>query len=268
MSASPTGPATLSSVPCPLRADRDERVIHAPHGPEQSDEGRRAADRREHRQTGLEARGFFVDHTPHRPSEEVRRRAGLIQLIPPVLLVMARCDDAVPREVRKRFVGMLLLEARSDAVERGRVPESLQETGGAALQNEALDRLGDDQAPRRHRHEQQRHEQPPADSVGVREKMAEADRLCVHVQSSAPHGGTRPASQRARWQSTSVWRDSRSPTLRLRAEAFRIAMAIPLACWRFYVLAGDLERGLAGWDRRHGAGSRRAMRSESDFHAR
>jgi hypothetical protein len=42
MSASPTGPATLASVPLPAYADRNERVIHARHRAEEPEKWRRA----------------------------------------------------------------------------------------------------------------------------------------------------------------------------------------------------------------------------------
>ena len=45
ISASPTGPATLSMVIWPAAGDADQRVVDAPDRAQQADEGRRGADR-------------------------------------------------------------------------------------------------------------------------------------------------------------------------------------------------------------------------------
>ncbi len=71
----------------------------------------------------LEARGFLVDDAAHRARDELRGAAGFVQLVGAVALVMARGDDGVPREMRKRLVGMMLLEMRGHRLQRGRIPE-------------------------------------------------------------------------------------------------------------------------------------------------
>ena len=56
ISASPTGPATLSMVKPPVsRGDAGQRVVDAPDGAQQADEGRGGADRGQQDLAGLQA---------------------------------------------------------------------------------------------------------------------------------------------------------------------------------------------------------------------
>ena len=61
---------------------------------------------------GFDARGFLVDDAAHRARQEFRGVAGGVELVRAVVLMVARGDDGVPREMRKRLVGMVLLEMR------------------------------------------------------------------------------------------------------------------------------------------------------------
>jgi len=115
-------PGDLVERALPAHADRGERVVHAPDGAEQSDERRGAADRGEHGQAGLDPRGFLVDHAAYGAGQELRAAARQIELVGAVELVIARRDDAVIGEMRKRLVRMILFQLRRDCTERSRIP--------------------------------------------------------------------------------------------------------------------------------------------------
>jgi hypothetical protein len=119
------------------------------------------------RPTKGELGGIFIDHPAHRAGEEVGGAAGIAQLVAAVARVMARGDDAVIGEVRKRLVGMLVFQAGGHGVERGRVPERFEEFGAAAAHRDGLDRLDDDQVPSGDGHDEHRRDDQLADGIGL-----------------------------------------------------------------------------------------------------
>ena len=179
-------------------ADRDERVIHAPHRPEQPDEGRGAADGSERGEARLEPRRLLVDHAAHGAGEEVRRAAGLVQPVGAVPRVMARRDDRVIGEMGKRLVGVVLLEPPLDGRERRRVPEHREEPPGAPFRGECLQALHHDEIPGRDRHRDEDDQDRPADDVGLREKVGEAQAVDrFHAFLSLPRNGSSARSRAA-----------------------------------------------------------------------
>ena len=131
------GAGDLVERALPAHADRDQRVIDAPHRAEQADERRGAADRGEHGQPDSKR---AVSSSITRRIARVRNsaaRARFVELVGAVLLMVARSDDGVPGEMRERLVGMLFLEMRRDRFERRRIPERIQEARRAPLENRA-----------------------------------------------------------------------------------------------------------------------------------
>ena len=177
MSASPTGPGHLVQRALAREPDRHQRVVDAPDGAEQADEGRGRADGSQHGQAGFQARGVLVDHAAHRAREELGARAGFGELGGARALVMARSADGVPGEVREGVVGVLALDVLFHRGERRRVPEGLQEARALAPLQEDGDRLGGDQVPGGDRHHQHDGEDRLAEGVGLGEEAGKAGGL-------------------------------------------------------------------------------------------
>ena len=158
-------------------ADRQQRVIDAPDGAEQADEGRGGADRGEQRQAVVEARAFLVEHLLDRARQELGRAAGLGEPRSTVLRMMRLRMQRLAREMRERLGSAVLAQAGRHLVERGGVPEAVEKTPAAAPLHQPRQALGADQQPRQRRHGEQQHQQRAADGVGLRQEMAEAERL-------------------------------------------------------------------------------------------
>src|SRR5690606_35574713 len=158
-------------------ADGDERVIDAPHRAEQTDEGGRAADRGEHGAAPFETCVFLVDDAAHGTGEEFGFGTRFSEAIHAMTGVMTRGHDRVIRQVRERFVRMLLFEMPLHRVEGGHVLEGVKKTRRAATAQQHLQAFGDDEIPGGERHQQQYDEQRLADCVRLREKMSKAEAL-------------------------------------------------------------------------------------------
>src|SRR6478672_6597282 len=170
MSASPTGPATLSSVPWPLMPIATS-AWYTPH----------TVPNNPRKGAVLPIDASTVRPDSKRAGQKLGRAAGLVQLVRAVTLVMSGGEDRLLRQIRKRFVRRLLVEIRSHGVERRRIPEPRKKTVCAPAREKRVPGFDRDEIPRRHGHDEEQEKYRAADSVGLREEMRKAHgRDCVH----------------------------------------------------------------------------------------
>src|SRR5690348_15463747 len=83
------------------------------------------------------------------------------------------------REMAEWLVHAMHSEFVLHCFERGGAPEEIQELPAPVRSYDLADAFHDDQVPGDRRHHDQDHEQDPDDQVRLREKMGEAQGLCV-----------------------------------------------------------------------------------------
>jgi hypothetical protein len=151
-------------------ADRHQRVVDAPDGAEEADEGRARCDGGEEGLAVFEARLVLVDGALQRAGEEFVRRAGIDQAAPLAVApeaVLLDGGEAVVHQVREGLGDAVLAQAARDGVEVRRMPRRRRGSRAAALREDRLDALGDDQVPGADRHDEHQDEHDAGDAVGA-----------------------------------------------------------------------------------------------------
>jgi hypothetical protein len=145
ISASPTGPATLSSVPAPDGCQNGEPRLHAG--------------------------GLLIDGLAQRARHQVSRTASFTQVLHAMAFVMPARDDAVIRQMRHGIVGMVLLQVRRHGIERRRIPEQRHELRRAQPLTDRSHRLGHDQIPAGDRCQCHQHQNRLCHAIGMGQEM-------------------------------------------------------------------------------------------------
>ena len=110
-------------VAWPAMLMRHQRVVDAPDRAEQADEGRGGADRGQHGQAGLQARGGFVDGVAQRAREPVAHVQRVVQVRLGVAVV--RGGFAAFERQGAEGVGRVVAQLVEAVGEVGAVPEAL-----------------------------------------------------------------------------------------------------------------------------------------------
>ena len=182
------------------QSDRDERVVHAPHGAEQPDERRGRSDRGEQRQPALQARRLLVDRAAHRAGEEVGKVTRVREALAAVRAKVRDGREAALGEPREGIAGGRAHEVVGHCGERRRVPEEVVEPRGGAPLEEPFQCLDEDEVPGRDRHRDEDREHALAHRIGLREEVGEAE--------AAVHGSVRTENEVERLERDRADRDA------------------------------------------------------------